>query len=627
MPNVLLVRFDETVEELHPTDDEGNLLELVETGPDMPDMVDAVVGRGRRFRSADEDGLEAQDLDSGATLVTRDATIQVIMAWDIDLAAAYGSPQTIYARGKGTAAAEYVGAGLELRVVDAATRIAELRWIWHTVGGVLKTQVGGHFQVPADGFLMLTATRRWVSSSRVVLRYFLGDALLAEIESTDGDIGGGTTGTTTIGTRYTGAAYERFLDGTIDELRVVDEELTAEEIAGTYKRITIEQPRGYQLLREMHDPGFPMSSDPGSDVQQETRIWGHGLGYASAQAENIRENILPDRAYGRILSRWEAITKQSPLASDSVDTRRLRVTGRIAQNRGVSIPGVGDALRRLLDTDDSGLEIVAFDQTTVDDFSTLNEYRWWYTPAANWTIVGNALRALGVGLSTIWHHWLTARQPVGADGRGVEAIVKITPTTIENDSEVGIMFADRSRSHAFLLGYRRDAGGVLRLVTEEIKYGVPQGATVRNSPAGLDPVWFHLRAQDDFDGLTDTQTRIDARWSFTSASGPFTEVLDIVSSFRGFQYVAFYARANAAGGPDVDVAFDDARVRAPYGDRPFWFYVYRDPADPGAPDYLGANAVLGGLRQAHTIGRAVSTLVAKYDSDDTTYDGPPMGGV
>lgn len=616
-----LLRFDEISNDLFPVDDAGNLADLAKTGAALPDLVDAAVGRGRAFTSADGDGLQAQDVVPGSTLITRDATVQVILSWDIDDAATYGAPQTIYARGKGTGAAEYVGTGLELRVVNATLRIGELRWIWQDLAGNLKTQIGGHFQVPVGGFLMLTATRRWVSSSRVVLRYFLGDALLAEIESTDGEIGGGTTGTTTIGTRYTGAAFGRFLDGVIDELRVLDEELTAEEIAMTFRRITVEQPRGYQLIREMHDPGFPISQDPGSRAQRETRMWGDGLGFAAAQAENIRENILPDRAYGRILERWEALTKQPAKPGDDVDTRRRRVVGKIRQRRGVSIPGIGDALRELADTDPENLEVHAFDQTMVDTWESLNILRWRHMPASAFTLASNALRLQSTGDRSEYTQWRTTTQPIGGRGLNAKILTKITPTTIANQGEVGVMLLDHGAQHAALLGLRNDAG-TYRIVRTTVENGIAAAATNLAAP-GLVPVWLLLEHQ--------AGTTFRARWSTVSASGPWTEATFAHARMDGTRTrpmgdAGMYGRTWSAAAANIDVAFDDTRVRTPNGTRPFRLYVVRDPGDPGAPDYLGANTVISGLRQTHTVARVVHSMRAKYDNANTSYDREPMGG-
>lgn len=621
MGNLVLLRFDEIGNDVLPADDAGNLAELAKTGAALPDLVDAAVGRGRGFTSANADGLQAQDVVPGATLITRDATVQVILSWDIDAAVTYGAPQTIYARGKGTGAAEYVGAGLELRVVNATLRIGELRWIWHDLAGNLKTQVGGHFQVPVGGFLMLSATRRWVSSSRVVLRYYLGDALLAEVESVDGELGGGTTGTSSVGARYTGAAWGRFLDGVIDELRVVDEELTGEEIAMTFGRITVEQPRGYQLIREMHDPGFPISQDPGSRAQRETRMMGDALGFAAAQAENIRENILPDRAYGAILTRWEAITKQPAKPGDDVDTRRRRVVGKIRQRRGVSIPGLGDALDELLDTDPENLEVVAFDQTMEDSWTSLNVLRWRHMPATAFSIASDALRMQSSGDRSEYTQWRTATQPIGGRGLGAKVLTKITPTTIANQGEVGVMLLDHGAQHAALLGLRNDAG-TYRIVRTTVENGIAAAATNLAAP-GLVPVWLLLEHVSG--------ANFRARWSTVGASGPWTEATFTHARMEGSRAkpmgdVGMYGRTWSAAAANLDVAFDDTRVRAPNGTRPFRLYVVRDPSDPGAPDYLGANTVIGGLRQTHTIARVVRTMRAKYDNVNTSYDREPMGG-
>ncbi len=790
--NVLLLRFNDHDSDdlVRPVDAVGNLAELVKTGAAYPAIVEAELGYGRQFVSADLDGLSAADLDSGATLLTRNASIQVALSWDLVATGAAGIA-TIYARGKGTAAAEYVSAGLELRVIDVASRIGEIRWIWQDLAGALKTQIGGHFQPPADGELVITATRRWVSSSSVVLRYYLGDTLLAEVESVDGEIGGGTTGTTSIGARYNaaGAAWFRHFDGVIDELRVVDDEITEEEVRATWRRITVDQPNGYRLVQQAHDPGFPISRDPASRVQRETRLWGHGLGFAAAQAENVRENILPDRAYGAVLSRWEAITKQSPASGDDAFTRRRRVVGKIRQRLGASIPGIEDALDELLDTDPVNLSFLAFDNTTTDTWETLNTPRWRHDPAAQWTIAANHLRVQSAGDRSAWMDWYTSLMSIQGNGRGGAIVSKFTPTTIQTQGEVGLVFSDRASNNAILFGYRNDAG-TYRLVTQRMVDGVLGHAIDRVALGGLVPVWLTMANVDDgslsvvnlgSDNYTPTGAAIysstaliagdgyveattsaidpdydwgaigvtivdpsaaiaDSTWSFfawsnagdghlyidgdggeadlgaimipgatlrigraggtneihvwqndtivytfstttaaplfgivvadgsatavrdvrvvvgsaevdlddwiergpvavvrggnfalrystVSGSGPWTDVAIEAPGFAEFQWAGFYARTFSATAANIDVAIDDTKVRAPYGDRPFRFYVVRDPAAPGNPDFLGSNAVLRGLRQAQTLGLVVRTAVALYDDDSTGYDLEPCGGV
>lgn len=616
------LRFNEASDDVAPSDAVGSLADLAAPGT-LPPVVDGFTGFARAL--GDTQYFAALDVVPGASLSTRDVTVQAILEWDFDAQVALAIPGPICLRGDdGGGAAEINAYRVELRVVNVAARIGELRFTWATTGGAPQVQLGGHFIVPPSGFLMLTATRRWVSSGEVEIQYYVGDRLIGDHVSVNGDIGGGTTGSFLVGGNPNDTSW---LTAKLDELRVLNYHVTHEEVEATWLRLSKFQPRGYKAIRDLFQPDAPVSNDPASRFQKLLRIAGHAIGYSAAQAENIKLNQLPDRAYGPALEQWESVLGEAPRAPDSVARRRRRCSAHFSQRQGVSPPGVVASTGELLVADETQLQIVAFDQTTVDTFETLNELRWTYEPTAKWTIAANALRVLGVDAGDDWVEFYNARQSIGGKGRGAEMIAKLTPTTITNNSEVGIMFADRARRHAILFGYRRDNGGVLRLVTELALYGVLQGATIQNSPAGLNPVWLHLRAQADYTGLGAQQTRFDARWSFASGAGPFTESLNILAGFRDFHWACFYARALTAAAPSVDVAIDDCRVRTPYGDRTLWFYVRRDPTLPGSPDYVGANGVISRLKHANTDAAAVKTLEAKYDSDDTTYDGPPMGGI
>lgn len=634
----IFLRFDDHDVAIRPADAAGALLELeapsvYQPGGVVPTIVDGVTGPARFFGgAAGQHGFATRDLVSGSTLFNRDVSIQAILTFDESLASG-ANPGTIIARGLGTSAAEYLAYALEVRLVTAS--IAELRFLWQDSAGALKTQIGGHFQTSAD-FLLLTATRRWVSSTEVLLRYFVADELIGEVLSPDGDIGGGTTGTTSIGTRYTGAAWDRWFGGKIDQIRVLDRELAPEEIAMTWDRITRIQPNAVVLVRECYPPGMPISDDASSRVQRENMIIGNALGYAEAQGENIRRNIFPTRAYGAALEDWELVTKSPRKLADDLDTRRRRVVGRFRQELGVSVAGVNKALEELAGTATSNLVTYAFSPTTVDTWTTLNTTRWRHTPAAQWSIAANALRVQGNhGLVDLFA-WYKSLQPIGGDGRGALIASKISPTAIATQGEAGVLHWDWPRGNAVVLGYRNNAGAY-QLVREEIRSGVSQGATVLAALGGaIVPVWVIL---EHVQGTSDYK----ARWSTVSALGPFTEatfttsfpvapvdpvtgVIDVTNTKPRTGWAGFYQRSFSGVVANVDVSFDDTSVRAPWGDRAMHFYVYRDPALPGSPDFIGGNLVVSGLKHAWTRGAFVSTLVAKYDSDDTTYDGPPMGG-
>lgn len=639
--NVVLLRLDETVDAVRPSDSVGNLGDLtIETGLVQPAIVSGSVGRGRRYVAATGNGHRAQDVVSGSTLLSRDMSIQVIAQWNLAAQNAAGSTGTLYARGKGNSAAEYLNAGLELRVVNAALNVGELRWLWHDAAGALRTQVGAHLVPHPYGFLLLTATRRWISSTEVVLRYFVGDELVTEVTSSNGSIGGGTTGTTSLGARFSGATWGRFFDGVIDELRVVDYEMTPEEVAATYARILVHQPRGYELVKELHDPGFPISDDPASRVQLETRLWGHGLGYASAQAANLRDNVLPDRAYGSVLEQWEEITAQPSKPGDSTDARRARVVARIRQDLGVSIPGIGAALRELVATDPANLEILAFDQTTVDDFTTgplKNDGRWFYEYfTTDWSIVASQLRLNNGANARVMdgptRTWVTARMAIGGGGYLAAMVGKLVPTTIASVSEVGFWLGDMAHGNYVLFGLRNTAG-VYQFVIEFVKSFASTGVTVLGVGA-LTTYWLKLVMQEPPVGspTVDFSPKFTAGWSTVAEAGPYTDVVDIASpaawinrsSEEGLQWAGLYGRTIGAA-VQITVDWDHVRVRAPRGNRAHHFYVYRNPALPGSPDLAAADATLRGLKQAHTVGAVITSKVAICDDPNSFCDLTPIG--
>ena len=633
MTTVALWQFDEPTANVRPLDTQGNVAQLdVEAGLTMPTLADGITGKARTFASGL--GFRAQDVGAG-TLLQRDMSIQVLIAWDFDSQNALGSNGTIYARGKGTSAPEYMGAGLELRVVNVGSRVGELRWMWHDTAGTLKTQVGGQFVAPA-GFTLLTATRKWLDSTHVQIRYYIGDVLLADTISSDGSIGGGTTGTTSIGARWNGAAWFNFLCGSIDQIRVVDYEMCAEEVAMAFRRLTFYEPAGYQLVRECHPAGFPISDDPGSRVQRETRLWGQGLGYAMAQADNIRENILPDRSYGAVLERWEAMTGRPPFATDTIEARRARVVGAIRAKLGASIPGLGIAIKELLACDPSVLQFLAFDQWWTDQLTTLATERWFTDPAAQFTAGAGGLRtqaaaAADIRFDTTNRNWYVAWSNIpsinnASEGQNVQFLTQLTPTAIAQSAEVGIVLADRARDNYLLLGLRNNAG-TYQVVTELFTAGISGGVTVQATTA-LQNHWFHLlhpNAGNSFGGNT---WPITARWSTTSQLTGYSSSAPINVPTR-LQWAGLYARAIVSSlGTGVDIKFTSTILRCPWGDRSLRFYVYRDPAIAGAPDFLGAHRVIQAIKQAHTQGTVItSKSLLCDDAQNGQCDRGPMGAI
>lgn len=780
----ILLRFDEADDSVLPSDATGTLADMnTDSTLVLPTVVWGVSGYAREFVAASGHGLVASDVVAGDTLFNRDVSVQALLRWDIADQNTYGSNGTIISRGKtGDDIADYVAFGLELRVVNIASRLGEIRWFWQETDGTMHTCTGGQFTLTADSATMLlTATRRWVSSTEVVVRYYAGDRLLAESTETVGDIGGGTTGRTTIGARSQGSSYseidlsaglgaiagapgtgtpislsgaaqwnavlrspaegggaitvsfacandalaptsdvrdgyrwnatsyawdvlagnvsilvnnndgtvtvadveaminanssllqvstadtahasntfveteiipgfygdqrgttsaganlyENHLDGAIDELRVVDSVLSHEEIENTWRRLKLWQPLGEQLARDTHPPGWPFSMDPDSSIGMETRLYGYALGLAAAAAENMRANMMPDRAYGRVLERWEEITRQPPLRYDSIEERRLRVLGHLRARSGVSPAGVRSAIGDLLDVADTNdISILSFSNTQSDDFASLLTLRWRAVAASVWSAAGtlNAaeVSATQFGFENGWATCLTGNdgpEQLGC-GFGTELFAKLSPTTLPSGAEFGLLFYDQSRHDAFMFGVKYD-GANYKVVSERVIAGVSQGQ-VEHATTSLTDHWLHL-LQEPYDWTSETadaQVPHTVRWSTTSAIAGFSEVTSIDFSLA-VGWLGFYARTTAGGtlSGNISVNIDDATWRCPHGRRPYHFYAYVDPLDTGgAYDLDGANAVLRRLKQSHTHAAAITSLSCLCDDEDSGAGLGPCGG-
>jgi hypothetical protein len=625
-----LIRFDELETATRPQDETGVCEEFDVTvtpvATTMPTKVAAVLGRGRLFNAATM-GMSARDKDPGATLLTRDMSIQVVMSWDAVAQNAAGIPGTIISRGLGGAAAEYVCYGLRIVVSDVATFKGTVRWFWQDVAGANKTQDGAEFVLLPGQYSMLTATRRWISPTSVELNYYIGDQLIGTVASPDGSIGGGTTGAMQLGYRTSGGVNQAFLAGTLDELMVVDRELTAEEVEGTWLRITKYQPYGVRLFKDMFDPDFPVSDVADSDPQLDIRMTGHALGYAAAQAENLRAYFLPQRAYGSTLEQWEQAVAVTPKPIQGIAERRARVLARLRQRRGVSIDGLKDALAELLDCDPDDLEFIAYNNLVTDDFSTaINPVLWDLTPTGCATTVsGKARFAPGAGtylFDGAHRDWKTMARPIGQSsiptGFGNEHVIaKLVVSTPQNNFEAGVWFGDKSIGNYILLGLRQD--GVFKIVAETFVANISQGVTLLATP-GANPAatWFHLWEH--------ASGQWTAAWAFTSGIGPFAFSAPIAHPSL-VHWGGLYIRSIAAVGAGPVADFDEFQLYMPNGTRAFNAYVFRDPGLGGSPDLEGARSVIRAIKHAFTHATIITSRAVLSADPTTPCDQGPMGAL
>ena len=635
---LILLRFDEDDGSHAPADSAGQLQDLtVPAGLARAAPVDAVLGRGRQFVIGT--GFVAIDRVAGATIATRDVSVQAVVALD-PVVGALEARGFVIARGEDTGVAgQGISYGLAVGIDDAPTNRWRMIWVWSTLDGVLHLEPGPTFTPPPAGrFTMITATRRWVSATQVVLRYFIGPILLSEVTVADGAIAGAISQRTTVGCardRATGT-YPNAFPGTIDEVLVVGRELCPEEVEATWLRLTVYQPRGVVAFREQFDPGFPITSDRGSDAQREIALFGQALGYVAAGVENLRANFLPSRAYGSTLAQWEEAVAVTPAPAISLDQRRARVLARLRQKNGISIPGIGQALDGLIDTDVANLQFLTFSNTVVDTFDTIIDPLLWDTTVGNGSsiaVVANRARLAVIPgdfrLDPTAHGWRwiarAISQSMGVPARGHHVIGSITHALAADATEAGVWFGDRPRGNYFLVGVRF-AGGAYAVFAERFVGGVSVGV-------GLDPgsitasnpgkVWLHAW-HDEIAG------QLAFAWSLTGTA--YTVFAGTVSGFAqptapGDTLAGYYFRSISGSTmtTSATIDWDDFTLWTPHGVRPFSAYVYLDPALGGHPDLAAADSVLQATKHAYTHVNLITSPSVICDAPNGC-DRGPMGG-
>lgn len=609
MSGIILLHFDESAA-LQPSDSLGNLEDLgTETGIVAPGRVSTWAGFGRQFLQASTNGLVAPDKSSNGTLLLRDLTIQALLS--LTLTGASG-PQTLIARGlnDGTASERYAY-GLELQEQAAFPGFVEVRWFWQDSSGTIRTQAPGVFRHPGDGVeFMLTATRRWQSTTSVVVRYYVNDQLVAELASTNGDISGGTTGHTTIGARKASGSYGRYLNGVVDELAILDIELSLEEIRHTWKRLTEYQPGGVETFAGLMPPGARWYANPGNDIGRKAKIVGQLLGLVVAGAEEVRALSLPDAAPIEKAAQWEGILDLTTRPGDSLDVRRARLVGFLSHEEAFDVPTIQQALSEPMDLAPSDVQILEFTNTVTDGFASIGS-QWFDGQGATWSIIPGALQAFAAAGSDL--RWEDRKTPfllqAAEPFRLYVAGTLLSFATIPQSTFMGLALHNRDVGEWLWFGIYNN-GGTLQLGYRTAAAGAAPGAwNSLVSPTSIAPYWLRI-ATSQAQGFTGGGP-LTLSWSTTSATSGFTSQQVSVGTIapNGWHYAGFALFATVAStAADTTVTFDDFVLHTADSVSPFVWYAYRNPALPGAPDMAGADALVRRTKPAYTHAAAIAAL-------------------
>lgn len=589
------------------------------TGPTITESGAWAQSIARNFTAG---ALLGVDLASSpTTAITRDVTIQAITSLPQD-----GTTRpTLFCRGKG-GAGDPVAFGLELSIATGSS--LTVRMFWQESDGTERIDGGATFANPGGAaVVLLTATRRWEASDRVVCRYYIGEELLGESVTAFGAIGGDTAGELAIGARYSGSTYYRRWAAAVDELKITRHEMPAEQVSAVWRRLAVHQPAGYELVAALPTPGAPISGNPASRIQRILRIAGQAMGLAVARGEQLRD-LLPDRAYGEVLERWERIAGLPTLGLASIDDRRARLLAHLRRT-GWTADNIFAAVAELLDCDAADLELDNFSNTYTDAFASIRPERW-RTEVGNssalWSTLAGSLRAvanLGDDLQMDGtHRWgMTCVMPIHA-ARGYYHAARVTLTALPSSAaEAGLYLRHGYNGDHLLFGVRRTAG-VYEVVSTRYRGNVAVAASTVYATVSNAPRWLRLRpASGSFiQGAADATHELG--WSADGST--WSTATELWAN--AFRWIGFYVRgANLSA--NLDVRFDDWRARTPYGSRPFCVYVYRDPGLGGSPDMLGASALLKRFRHAYVHHAAISSRSLLCDDTGSGCDLGPMGGI
>ncbi len=616
-----LFRFLEIADEIRPVEAQGHVTDLATgSGLATPPVVQTdranenkLTSRGRQFGV--DFALTGTDVIVASvgdhTRLVRDVTVRAFIDYKIENHIDTESG-VVCVRGLNLGTdAERELFGMELERIDANN--LRMRARWQDKIGTQAVLAGAAFLKP-PGFFHVAVTRRWNTTTDILVRYYVNDRLIGqETIAAAGDIGEGVGGTIVIGARNElVGGFADFLpdDTVIDQLSIESDEMSAEELRTDYRRQAVHFVEGGALLRAYIPPGDTWNPNPDSLVQRWIAAEGDAIGDGLTEANRLRDDFLPDRAYGNALVRWEFVTGLAPGPTDSIQTRRDRVLGFLRKVLGFSVADIKTSLEPLFGLASADIEIVEYDALRTDDFATDDigtpPSRIWITTIG----VGTVTIAAGVCAVTLEHvkpgEWfqgadvphrkasLSARNQV--EPRRAALITKLaTIITADTPALIGHCWITPEKD-VMWLGLRQ-TGGVRELASFSVIGGVASGFTTLITPFATDPFFLF------------TSHLGNGRYNFrhaVAAGGPYSADVSIAgpASPRWAGFGAVHQSLNGAGGT-MSANFDDAQIYEPEGLRGLAWQAFRDPGLPGQFSIENSQLQLDKQAPAHTAPCAV----------------------
>lgn len=202
---------------------------------------------------------------------------------------------------------------------------------------------------------------------------------------------------------------------------------------------------------------------------------------------------------------------------------------------------------------------------------------------------------------------------------------RITRTTLPPDAEAGLLLR-HPRGDRLWFGVTGANAGVSEVRYQRWRDGVLEdSAPVALASTGSGDHWLRIRT-DPVPGLTGAgEQLLQFEWS---EDGVSWDTRAAVRWIYDQAWAGFYVRGlDAALATNVDVRFHEFQMREQRGRRAYRWYAYRDLGLGGAPNLEQAQALVVGVKPAHTYAAAISSLDVLCDDAGSGCDRGPLGAL
>ncbi|MGB0969401.1 MAG: hypothetical protein ACPGVG_00360 [Mycobacterium sp.] len=345
------------------------------------------------------------------------------------------------------------------------------------------------------------------------------------------------------------------------------------------------------------------------------------VGLAEQSADRVERAALPSSATGQFLRSWERALRQPFADLLSIEERQARASAALRGDLDMTDTGMRLGVADLLGVDPVELEVITLTNLVEEQFAQLPDEGTWRqvgVPGALAAGGGEMQISLSVGdVLTVGAVSDGATGLRGALSSDEGSIVLVEVRQIGVEADIGILFyagPDLVQLAVHELGGPR--------VRFRVRRNAAVGAWQDFGPVTL-PVWVRGVIRRDDSSRTVSLS--------VSSSGPLDGFSDVGEEVfaRAIDWVTCGVTDDSPLGLSADMVFRAGPVQlwTPAGHRPFFTYLFRDPAIGGPFNLLAANSQLQRQRAARdAAGCGTKRFLEAGDPDHGCAQVPMIGG-